>query len=570
MIFAILLTCVIVSSAQDYSKTTVYSFNDRVDFVVESCIRDASSNRVTIVYYLQNNTGKSYTMQWIGAFDNSTQSYCAERATRFVDNLGNEYKNFMHQIGSKDNSMSVGGNIQEVVLIPGVLVKGELTIMGVSSNARSLQLVNIGFDSRIQDNSLGTVCRSYGIRNIPLYTLAEFAEFENQRQIKEAQVVLAKAEQGDNIAQYEMGNRYMEGKGVMENPATAFEWYHKSATQNNIQAIKAVGDCYYYGNGIGEDFVEALEWYEKSANLGNTDARAMVGYILAVEHKGITNDKTKGIQYLENAALSGSTTGKSKLGILLYAGVLDKPDYENALSLLSDAAELGEKEAQFYLGLMYDWGRGINQNSAKAAEWFHKSAAQGFLLAENLLGSYYVQGRGVEQNIDKGIELMEKAAAGGIVYAYNYLGDVYFQDKYGRKNLPKAVSYWKQAADQGDATGLSNMGFAYHLGLGVLKNPQIAIEYFEKAAELGEVNAQYQLGVIYKGANNLSKSFTWFQKAADNGNNGAQYEVGLMYYYGKGTTKNTKKAAYYIEKAHSTGHKEAAKIWNELELWKYK
>jgi TPR repeat protein len=75
------------------------------------------------------------------------------------------------------------------------------------------------------------------------------------------------------------------------------------------------------------------------------------------------------------------------------------------------------------------------------------------------------------------------------------------------------------------------------------------------------------MGLMYSGGRGVQQNY---EKAVANGHANAQYEAGLMYYYGKGTTKNTAKAAYYVEKAHTSGNKEAGKMWNDLELWKYK
>ena len=40
------------------------------------------------------------------------------------------------------------------------------------------------------------------------------------------------------------------------------------------------------------------------------------------------------------------------------------------------AAEHGFACAQFYLGLMYEYGRGVEQSFEKAREWYEKAAEQ--------------------------------------------------------------------------------------------------------------------------------------------------------------------------------------------------
>jgi hypothetical protein len=130
--------------AQDYSKVRVYSFNDRVEIGVESCILDASTNRATIVYFLKNNTRKSYIMQWIGSTDQNMQSYCGDKATRFIDDRGTDCYIHSHVLGGKRNTNLNGSmHVVEVVLPSGILVKGELVISRIDPEARSLQMVNL-------------------------------------------------------------------------------------------------------------------------------------------------------------------------------------------------------------------------------------------------------------------------------------------------------------------------------------------------------------------------------------------------------------------------------------------
>ena len=56
----------------------------------------------------------------------------------------------------------------------------------------------------------------------------------------------------------------------------------------------------------------------------------------------------------------------------------ERGDYTQAARLFSPLAEQGVASAQFYLGLMYDKGRGVRQDHTMALTWFHKAAAQGY------------------------------------------------------------------------------------------------------------------------------------------------------------------------------------------------
>jgi tetratricopeptide (TPR) repeat protein len=71
-------------------------------------------------------------------------------------------------------------------------------------------------------------------------------------------------------------------------------------------------------------------------------------------------------------------------------------DYAAALDILRPLAEDGEPTAEFYVGEMYRFGRGVKKDEAKAAAWYKKSAVQGSSDAQYALGMMYAFGIGVD------------------------------------------------------------------------------------------------------------------------------------------------------------------------------
>ena len=76
----------------------------------------------------------------------------------------------------------------------------------------------------------------------------------------------------------------------------------------------------------------------------------------------------------------------------------ERGDYTQAARLFSPLAEQGVASAQFYLGLMYEKGRGVRQDHSTALTWFRKAAAQGYAGPQNNLGLIYERGRGVRKD----------------------------------------------------------------------------------------------------------------------------------------------------------------------------
>ena len=75
-----------------------------------------------------------------------------------------------------------------------------------------------------------------------------------------------------------------------------------------------------------------------------------------------------------------------------------RADYAIALREWRPLAEQGHAGAQYYLGLCYDFRKGVPQDFAMARQWYEKAAAQGHAGAQNNLGGLYEFGHGVTQD----------------------------------------------------------------------------------------------------------------------------------------------------------------------------
>ena len=62
---------------------------------------------------------------------------------------------------------------------------------------------------------------------------------------------------------------------------------------------------------------------------------------------------------------------------------------------LRRAADQGNADAQFNLGVMYAEGRGVPRDDAEAARWYRCAADQGEAAAQFNLGLMYAKGEGV-------------------------------------------------------------------------------------------------------------------------------------------------------------------------------
>src|SRR5271165_4298146 len=81
------------------------------------------------------------------------------------------------------------------------------------------------------------------------------------------------ADQGNALAQFQVGVAYAGGQGVPEDQAEALKWFHEAADQGNALAQYALGLLYYGGQGVTKNYAEAAKWYRKAADQDNADAQ---------------------------------------------------------------------------------------------------------------------------------------------------------------------------------------------------------------------------------------------------------------------------------------------------------
>lgn len=171
------------------------------------------------------------------------------------------------------------------------------------------------------------------------------------------------------------------------------------------------------------------------------------------------------------------------------------------------AAEQGDRDAQYNLGLMYRKGKGVEQSESKAFEWYLKAADQGDADAQIIVGYMYQKGIGVGQNDNKAVEWYRKAVENGNSDAQCNLGGMYYEGRGVEQNDSKAVELYLKAAELGNAQALCNMGVMYIEGRGVEKNYRTAAELFRKASKGGDEQGTINLGQMYMNGDGVEQSY---------------------------------------------------------------
>lgn len=84
-------------------------------------------------------------------------------------------------------------------------------------------------------------------------------------------------------------------------------------------------------------------------------------------------------------------------------------NYNEALKWYKKAADQGNIDAQYYIGMMSE----RMQNYSDAVIWYRKAAEQGHTFAQSNLAVLYFNGQGVKQDFSEAEKLWRMAAAKG-------------------------------------------------------------------------------------------------------------------------------------------------------------
>ena len=383
------------------------------------------------------------------------------------------------------------------------------------------------------------------------------------------------AEQGNALAQNNLGVMYAEGKGVSRNDSEAVKWFRKSAEQGNSAGQSNLGEMYRDGRGVTPNDEEAVSWFQRSAEQWDAAGEANLG-AMYLKGLGVSQDYGEALKWLKKSADHGNAWGQRALGRMHAEGKGVPQDDAEALKWFRKAADWyrksadeGNAGAQLALGEMYANGFGVSKDYAEAAKWFRKSAEQGNAVAQRSLGMMYVDGSGVPPNYAEAVKWFMKAAEQGSAVAQTCLGGMYANGRGVSLDYAEAIKWYRKAAEQGDDRGQLYLGQMYANGLGVTQDDAESVKWFRKSAEQGNAEAQANLGGMYANGRGVYQDYAeaikWYRKSAEHGNANAEFSIGILYENGLGVNSDNDEALKWYRKAAGHGNKEAKSAVERLE-----
>jgi TPR repeat protein len=324
------------------------------------------------------------------------------------------------------------------------------------------------------------------------------------------------AEHGNPEAQYQLGEIYSFGIGVLANAKVGLDWYQKAAKQghakatvaikqlsehNDLEAYKAEQDrlaalADQEQERIAAYSTASLDQLYQAAKDGDAEAQMNIGRrYLAGE--GVTRDERLGVEYLSRATAQGNVRALHALQAAATPGLLSK----------------GSAEAAFALGHLYQSAKENPANTAMALAWFRIAAQANYPGAADLVKIYDA----------KHLDNLRKAADAGDPMASLSLAKQYLESKNDNKeshkdkaNLAQAIPLLIRAAGLGSPEALTLLkaqarpgwfadnnadaafavGELYYKGIGVAEDAKEAARWYKIAAKLGVKEAKARLDAI--------------------------------------------------------------------------
>ena len=173
-------------------------------------------------------------------------------------------------------------------------------------------------------------------------------------------------------SQAQLGIAYMLGRSVAQDMMKAVEWLRKAADHGEYRAMFWLGTAYEHGHGVAKDDWRAFDLWRRSHELGWDPA-------------------TEKLQSLSDAyrkeAEKGNASAQFFMGVVHEYGYTGKPDATKAVEWYRKAAEQGHPGAMFNLGNYYLEGTGAKKDIAEATKWFKRAASLGHERSAKMLES---------------------------------------------------------------------------------------------------------------------------------------------------------------------------------------
>ncbi|XP_040838824.1 death ligand signal enhancer [Ochotona curzoniae] len=170
--------------------------------------------------------------------------------------------------------------------------------------------------------------------------------------------------------------------------AAAFSYFQKAADRGYSKAQYNTGLCHEHGRGTPRDLSKAVLYYQLAASQGHSLAQYRYARCLLQDSASAWDpQQQKAMCMLEQAADSGLTEAQAFLGVLFTK--VPYLDEQRAVKYLWLAANNGDSQSRYHLGICYEKGLGVPRSLEEAVRCYQQSAAVGNQPAQERLRTLF-------------------------------------------------------------------------------------------------------------------------------------------------------------------------------------
>jgi TPR repeat protein len=203
-------------------------------------------------------------------------------------------------------------------------------------------------------------------------------------------------------------------------------------------------------------------------------------------------------------------------------------------------------------------GLGVPQNLEEAMRWYRLAAELGDKNAQFALGMAFLTGKGETRDVAAAAALFEKAAAQDHPGAWYNLGVIALEGNGVASDFARAATDFHRSANLGFAEAAYSLGLLYREGRGVEKDPKQAAFWLFRAAQGDDLAAQVEYGImLFNGGEGVpadeAGGAKWLLRAANRDNPVAQNRVARLLFAGRGLKQDRVEAMKWHILATSAG-----------------
>jgi TPR repeat protein len=202
-----------------------------------------------------------------------------------------------------------------------------------------------------------------------------------------------------------------------------------------------------------------------------------------------------------------------------------------SLMLMKTAAEKGDADAQYLLGLQYQAGDGVGKSPAEAAKWLRQAAEQSHVGAQVVLGALQAKNGNADEAAEAA-KWLQAAAEKGQTDAMFALAALHLREGTPVFDQAEALRRYAQAAGAGHAGAARTLAEIYAQGRGIPRDLSQGLQWYRRAAELGDTEAKFILGRIEAVTKAVradpEKALAWWRAEAEKGDAGAAFALELL------------------------------------------